>query len=172
VPILMMRYVIKQFNQEIIPYFHQPIFTMEIHLPFRIVFSLKRFLLFCGLFAVLALLGTLLFQKEGIQWRLFLLILLFSSINAVLEEVVWRGMLLAKLIRITNQTIGIIGTSIAFGINTTMFGFSFVICITYIFLGLVLGFLTVGSRSIIPAMIVHTLVTTLLFMNGSMPLPV
>jgi hypothetical protein len=88
VPILMMGYVIKQFNQESIPYFHQPIFTMDIHLPFRIVFSFKRFLLICGLFAVLALIGTFLFQKEEIQWRLFLLILLFSMINALLEEVV------------------------------------------------------------------------------------
>lgn len=172
VPILLLSYVIKRFNQEINPYFHHPIFTMDIHLPLRIVISFKRFLLICGLFAVLAIVGTLLFQKEGIQWRLFLFILLFSMINAVLEEVLWRGILLAKLIRITNQPIGIIITSIAFGINTTMFGFSIVICITYIFLGLVLGYLTVGSKSILPAMIVHTLITPLLFMYGSMPLPV
>ncbi|MEH7309303.1 hypothetical protein, partial [Neobacillus drentensis] len=67
VPILMMSYVIKQFKQELSPYFHLPLFTGEIQLPFRIVFSLKRFSLIVVLLAGLAMAGSLLLQKEGIQ---------------------------------------------------------------------------------------------------------
>jgi membrane protease YdiL (CAAX protease family) len=172
IPILMISYVVKQFKQEITPYFHRPIFTGEIQLPFKIVFSFKRLVLIFGLMAVLFIGITLLFQKEGMHWRPFLLILLFALVNAVLDEVLWRGILLPKLIKITNQPIGIIVTSIAFGINTTMFGFSPMICMIYIFLGFMLAFLTVKSQSVLPAMIAHTFVTTLLFINGLMTIPV
>ncbi|MEH7745580.1 CPBP family intramembrane glutamic endopeptidase, partial [Neobacillus drentensis] len=172
IPILMISYVVKQFKQEITPYFHWPIFTREIQLPFKIGFSFKRFVLIFGLLAVLSIGITFLFQVEKIQLRSFSLILLFASMNALLEELLWRGLLLPKLIRITNQLIGVIVTSIAYGINTTMFGFSPILCMIYIFLGLVLGCLTVKTKSVFPAMIAHTLVTTLFLINGLMTIPV
>ncbi|MBV7506505.1 CPBP family intramembrane metalloprotease [Bacillus sp. sid0103] len=146
VPILMMSYVIKQFKKELSPYFHLPLFTGEIQLPFRIVFSLKSFSLIVVLLAVIAMAGSLLLQKEGIQWRPFLLILLFATVNAFLEEVLWRGILLSKMISITSRPIGLIVSCFAFGINTTMFGFSLVICMMYVFLGLILGFVTIRTK--------------------------
>ncbi|WP_186328603.1 CPBP family intramembrane glutamic endopeptidase [Bacillus sp. X1(2014)] len=172
IPILMISYVVKQFKQEITSFFHRPIFTREIQLPFKIDFSFKRFVLIFGLLAVVSIGITFLFQVEKMHWRSFSLILLFASMNALLEEVLWRGILLPKLICITNQLIGIIVTSIAYGINTTMFGFSPIICMIYIFLGFVLGCLTVKTRSVFPAMITHTLVTTLFLINGLMTIPV
>ena len=172
IPILMIGYVVKQFKQEMTPYFHWPIFIREIQLPFKIGFSFKRFVLIFGLLAVLSIGITFLFKGEKLVWGSFSLILLFASMNAILEEVLWRGLLLPKLIRITNQLIGIILTSIAYGINTTMFGFSPIICMIYIFLGLLLGCLTVKTKSVFPAMIAHTLVTTLFLLNGIMTIPV
>lgn len=172
IPILIICYVVKQFKQEITPYFHRPIFTQEIQLPFNIGFSFKRLALIFGLLTVLSIGITFLFQGEKMHWRSFSLFLLFASMNALLEEVLWRGLLLPKLISITNDIIGIIVTSIAYGINVTMFGFSPIICMIYIFLGLMLGLLTVKTKSVFPAMIAHTLVTTLFLINGVMTIPV
>lgn len=172
IPILMISFVVKQFNQEITPYFHRPNFTEEIQLPFKIVFSFRRFVLIFGLIAVLFLGITLQFQKDGLHWLPFLLILLFALVNAIFDEILWRGILLPKLIRHTNQPIGIVITSIAFGINTTMFGFSAMICMIYIFLGFMLAFLTVKAQSVFPAMIAHTYVTTILLLNEVMTIPV
>ncbi|MFL6562192.1 MAG: hypothetical protein ACJ8MO_39595, partial [Bacillus sp. (in: firmicutes)] len=89
IPILMICYVIKQFKQEINIFINKPNFIGEIHLPFRMVFSIRRFTLLFSILAVLSVVGTLFLQKEALHWRPFLLILLFSIINAVLEEVLW-----------------------------------------------------------------------------------
>ena len=159
IPILMMIYVIKQFKY-------------EINLSFKGNFSFKRYSLIFVILASLAFFGTVLLQKEGIDWRTFLLILVFSTINALLEEVLWRGILLSKLIRVTNQPIGIIVSSIAFGVNTTMYGYSLIICFSYVCIGLFLGILTVKSKSIFPSMVAHCIITTLLLINGVMSIPV
>ncbi|MEH7309302.1 CPBP family intramembrane glutamic endopeptidase, partial [Neobacillus drentensis] len=102
----------------------------------------------------------------------FLLILLFATVNAFLEEVLWRGILLSKMISITSRPIGLIVSSFAFGINTTMFGFSLVICMMYVFLGLILGFVTVRTKSIFPAIFIHCVITIIIFINGIMTLPI
>lgn len=172
IPILIISYVIKQFKQEINPYFQKPNLTGEIQLPFSIVFSLRNFPLMICLLTTLCTIGLLLIKSEEMKWRTFLLILLFSSINALLEEVLWRGIILAKLITITNERLGIVVTSIAFGLNTTMFGFSLITSIIYIFLGLFFGLLTVKSNSIIPSIIVHTMITLLLIISGWAMIPV
>ncbi|MEH7072667.1 CPBP family intramembrane glutamic endopeptidase [Neobacillus drentensis] len=159
IPILMIIYVIKQFKY-------------EVNLRFTGKFSLKRYFLIFVLFTSLAFIGTGLFQQEEIHWRPFLLILAFSTINAILEEVLWRGILLPKLIRVTNTPAGLIVTSFAFGINTTMFGYSLIICIVYFCIGLFLGLLTVKSKSIFPSIVVHAILTTLLLLVGFITIPV
>ncbi len=171
IPILMISYVIKQFNQVISPYLQKPILRGEIRLPFRIVFSLRKFCIIICLFSTLSIIGLLLLKREEMQWHPFLFILLFSSIHALLEEVLWRGLLLPKLITITNQQLGIVVTSMAFGINTTMFGFSIMISIIYIFLGLFFGFLTIRFKSIFPSVIVHFSVTTVLLILSWIVIP-
>jgi uncharacterized protein len=171
IPILMISYVIKQFKQVISPYLQKPILKGEIKLPFSIVFSLRKFCFFLCLFSTLSVIGLLLLKREELHWRPFLFILLFSSIHALLEEVLWRGLLLSKLITITNQRLGIVITSIAFGINTTMFGFSIMISIFYIFIALFFGFLTFRFKSIFPSVIVHFSVTTILLLLGWIVIP-
>lgn len=172
IPIIIISYVIKKFKLEISPFLKKPMLSGEIQLPFNIAFSLrKNFFILC-LLSILAIIGILLIKKDEVQWHPFLFILLFSIINALLEEVLWRGILLYKLITITNQRLGLIVTSIAFGLHTTMFGFSILISILYIFLGLIFGLFTLLSKSIIPAFIVHTLITILLIVSGWGMIPV
>jgi uncharacterized protein len=171
IPILFISYVIKQFKKDINSYFQKTNLTREIQLPINIIIPLGKLLLLIGLAFVL-IIGLLFMIKSGdMHWRPFLFILLFSTINAVLEEVLWRGIFLSKLISITNQRIGILVTSIAFGLNTTMFGFSIFISIFYMILGLFLGYITVKSKSNFPSIMAHTLVTTIFAAIGWVVIP-
>jgi membrane protease YdiL (CAAX protease family) len=169
-PILIIGYIIKQFKQKINPYIQKPILTGEIQFPINIVISLSKLLLIICFLFVLSI-GLLLIIRGEMQWQSILFLLLFSSTNALLEEVLWRGMFLSKLIYITNQRIGVLVSSIAYGLNTTMFGFSLLTSITYLILGLSLGYLTVRSKSILPSVIAHTLITTILIVTGWIVIP-
>jgi uncharacterized protein len=171
IPILMICYVIKQFKQVISPYLQKPILSGKIQLPFNTAFSLRQFCFIICLVSTLCIMVSLLLKGEEIGWRSFLFILIFSSIHALLEELLWRGIFLAKLIAITNQRVAIIVTSMAFGINTTMFGFSTIFSIIYFLLGLILGFLTIKLKSIFPSVIVHFSLITLLLIMGWMVIP-
>lgn len=172
IPILMIGYVMKKFDQEINPYFQRPILSGVIQLSFNIAFSLRQFLLFICLLSSLPIFSHLLLKREDMQWRPILFMLMFSFIHALLEEVLWRGIFLSKLITITDQQLGIVLTSIAFGINTTMFGFSIILSIFNITLGIFLGFLTLKFKSIFPSVLFHFSITLLLLMNGWMGIPV
>ena len=57
IPILLISYVIKKFKQEITPYFHRPILTGNIQLPFNIAFSMSKFFLSFACFQSYPLLG-------------------------------------------------------------------------------------------------------------------
>ncbi|WP_066254799.1 CPBP family intramembrane glutamic endopeptidase [Neobacillus drentensis] len=172
IPILLISYVIKKFKQEIIFYFQKPILTGKIQLPFNIAFSLSKFFLILCLLSILSIIGTLFVKNEDMRLSAVLFILLFASINALLEEVLWRGIFLPKLIAISNHQLGLVVTSIAFGLHTTMFGFSLIISISYMFLGILLGILTIKFKSIFPSVVVHFSVTTLLLISGWMVIPI
>jgi membrane protease YdiL (CAAX protease family) len=172
IPILMIIYVIKKFKQDITPYFRKPILTGTIQLPFNNPLSMRKFFLTLCLLSFLSIFGTLFVNIEDVRWHAVLFMILFSTINAWLEEVLWRGIFLAKLITITNQPFGLVVASIAFGLHTTMFGFSLIITIFYMFLGIFLGFLTIKFKSIFPSVVVHFSVTTLLLIFGWMVIPI
>ncbi|NHC41294.1 CPBP family intramembrane metalloprotease [Bacillus sp. MM2020_1] len=172
IPILLISYVIKKFKQEITPYFQKPILTGKIQLPINIAFSLSKFFLILCLLSILSIIGALFVKIEDVRLSAVLFILLFSCINALLEEVLWRGIFLPKLITITNHPLGMVVTSIAFGLHTTMFGFSLIIFISYMLLGIFLGFLTIKFKSIFPSVVVHFSVTTLLLIFGWMVIPI
>lgn len=171
IPILMISSVIMLFKQEIIPSFQKPILSGKINLPFGIVSPVRRLFLIIYLFLSLSIFGMLLIQRNEMDWLPFLFIILYASLNALLEEVLWRGVLLSKLIALTNKRFGMVVTSVAFGLGTTMFGFSLIISTFYIFLGLLFGFLTLKSKSIIPAVIAHTLITIHLIISGWVMIP-
>lgn len=151
IPILSISYVIKAFNRQISSFLQKP--TKRI---FSILFI--TFLLMVIAFVIT--------DESQNSMQIFLSFLLFASIHAALQECIWRGILLNHIINITNQQYGIFIISLAFGIQSTLLGFSIFVFITYSLLGILLGFLTIRTKSILPAIVVHMLVLFLFFLTG------
>lgn len=157
IPILSVCYVIKAFNREIMSFWQIPSkrmlsFTL---IPFPLVFIMITI------------------THGGPNFlQGFLSLLLFAGVHATLQEFIWRGILLTQMIKITNIKYGILITSLAFGINSTLLGFSTMIFISYFLLGLLLGYLTIRTKSIVPAIIAHILALCILFLTGILQIPI
>lgn len=170
IPITMIHFVCKKFKKANYPYFQKPDLTKIEKLPFSVAW--KHLFLLISLLVTLVLIGILVIKSSILPWNYLFLSLLFSTIHTVLGEVLWRGILLPHVISLTNQSKGILVTGTAFGLNMTIFGFSPLTTISYIFLGFLFGWLTVKSHSIIPSIIVSTLITLLLIISGWVTIPV
>src|SRR5690606_37264441 len=71
--------------------------------------------------------------------QILLYAFLFALINAVLEEIFWRGFILPKLSLFFGQTIGLVLTSVVFGFYHYSFGMPWYICLVFIIGGLYMG---------------------------------
>jgi membrane protease YdiL (CAAX protease family) len=155
IPILSMCYVIKQFNKRVSFFFKKPE-----------TFSI----LYIVLLLIVAGFLFLFLIKDGIN--VFLSLFSFSLFYAIMQEVIWRGILLTQMINITSETTAILYTSIAFSVNTTIFGFSPAVFLLYLILGLIFGYLTSKYKSILPTTVVHSVVLLFSFLNGWIQLPI
>jgi uncharacterized protein len=161
IPILMVSYVIKQFKKEISMFFKKPNPSQIKKFPSIILF--------------LASAGFIIFiykNNVGMDLKLFSMFILFVLIHSILQEVIWRGILLTQMIKITDERTAILLSTTAFALNTTIFGFSFTVFLMYLFLGVIFALLTINYKSIFPAILAHTLLLLLLFLNGWLRLPI
>ncbi|KGM46349.1 hypothetical protein NP83_00690 [Neobacillus niacini] len=158
VPILSMCYVIIQFNKRISCFLKKPE-----------PFSISKSLYIVFLLLTIGLIFLFILTED---MNVFLYLISFSLIHAVVQEVTWRGILLTQMINITSKKTAVLLTSIAFSVNTTIFGFAPIIFLLYLTLGLAYGFLTTKYNSILPAIVVHTVVLLFSFLNGWIQLPI
>ncbi|QGH36742.1 CPBP family intramembrane metalloprotease [Gracilibacillus salitolerans] len=96
-------------------------------------------------------------------WR-FLLV--FSILNSVLEEIIWRGVLLSRFSECFGNRWAVLITSIGFGLQHYSLGFSWISCLLFSVGGFFFGAITVRSNSIIPAVIWHMLLNFLMVISG------
>jgi membrane protease YdiL (CAAX protease family) len=96
-------------------------------------------------------------------WRFMLI---FSIINSVLEEIIWRGMLLSRFSEHFGNRWAVMITSIGFGLQHYSLGFSWGSCLVFTLGGLFFGAITVKSKSIVPAVIWHMLINALMVLSG------
>ncbi|PEU19401.1 MULTISPECIES: CPBP family intramembrane glutamic endopeptidase [Bacillus] len=108
-----------------------------------------------------------LLQKEWsyIQ-HILLFALLFSIINGVLEECIWRGILLRHFSNQLGEKCAVVLTSIGFGLQHYSLGFPWSICTAFILAGVFYGGIVVKSKSIIPAIIWHVVLNILMVFSG------
>jgi membrane protease YdiL (CAAX protease family) len=157
IPILSICYVIKQFNKKISFFFKKP----ELNKRFYIIL-------------VLIFVSVILFfinHDGGLDLNMVLSLISFTFIHAFGQEVLWRGILLTQLLKITNRAFAILFTSLAFAMNTTIFGFSTAFVLLYLFLGFIFALLTIKYKSILPSIFAHTLVLIFFYLNDWLQLP-
>jgi uncharacterized protein len=164
IPTLSMIYVIKQFNKKVSFFFKMPGLNES--------FGNKtiRYILLLMIIGSFILIS---FTNDRVAaFKLFLPLILFVLIHVFLQEVIWRGILLTQLIKITNEKMAILFSSTAFAINTTIFGYSPTVFLLYLFLGFLLAYLTTKYKSILPSIFAHILVLLFIFLNGWLRLPI
>jgi uncharacterized protein len=97
---------------------------------------------------------------------IWLLAIIFSITNAVLEEVIWRGTLLSRFSEQLGEKWAVVVTSLGFGLQHYSLGFPWITCIAFSLGGLFYGGITIKSRSIFPSIIWHIALNILMVLSG------
>lgn len=98
--------------------------------------------------------------------EIWLLAILFSITNSVLEEIIWRGNLLSRFSEQLGEKWAVVVTSLGFGLQHYSLGFPWIVCIAFSIGGIFYGGITIKSRSIIPSMIWHLALNFLMVFSG------
>lgn len=98
--------------------------------------------------------------------EIWVLAIIFSVTNALLEELIWRGVLLSRFAEGLGEKWAVVLTSMGFGLQHFSLGFSWPVCLAFSIGGLFFGGITVRSRSILPAMAWHLLLNLLMVLSG------
>jgi uncharacterized protein len=102
---------------------------------------------------------------EYIQ-TLFLFCLFFSLINAVFEEVIWRGILLSTLKEQTSTGYAVMVTSVGFGLLHLSIGFSIFLSLLISVAGLIYALITLKTNSIYPSIVFHIVINIGMVYSG------
>jgi uncharacterized protein len=96
----------------------------------------------------------------------WLLAIIFSITNALLEEMIWRGTLLSRFSEQLGDKWAVIVTSLGFGLQHYSLGFSWGVCIAFSLGGVYFGGITIKSKSIVPGVIWHLSINALMVFSG------
>ena len=98
--------------------------------------------------------------------EVWLLTIVFSITNAVLEELIWRGNLLSRFSEQLGEKWAVVVTSLGFGLQHYSLGIPWIICIAFSVGGIFYGGITIKSGSIIPSIIWHFALNILMVLSG------
>ncbi|MEW4428509.1 CPBP family intramembrane glutamic endopeptidase [Paenibacillus pabuli] len=128
---------------------------------------------FLGIFAVVMVIGTSYFiysYASGLNHNEFRLLLyyglIFSLVNSILEEWVWRGVALSQYIKWSGSVYGLIVTSLLFGMSHYDLGFSIWVCIAFSIGGFFMGGVAIRSKGIIASILMHIYMNIIFTMTG------
>lgn len=97
---------------------------------------------------------------------LLLFCLFFSLLNAVFEEVIWRGIMLSALTELTSTGYAIIVTSIGFGLLHLAIGFTISLSLLIAVTGVIYAIITLKTNSIYPGIIFHIVINMGMVFSG------
>ncbi|WP_156337222.1 CPBP family intramembrane glutamic endopeptidase, partial [Paenibacillus dakarensis] len=98
--------------------------------------------------------------------QLLLYAFCFSLINAVLEEVVWRGYILNSFIQIAGELKGILIAGAGFGFYHFHLGFSWWVCLLFAVFGMMMSATAVRSQGLLPVIVMHFIINVLFVLSG------
>jgi uncharacterized protein len=169
IPFLMVIYVLKQFHYKMNSYSYKRTLKKREQSSSLVNRLILACLFFIFLLFILYIPNIITIISK--EWSPFLIIILVSILYAFVQELLWRGIILPIFIQLSNKLTGVIVASIAFAINTTMFGTSMKMTFLFVFLGFLFSIITMKTRNIFPSMILHALIVCLLFIHANMILP-
>lgn len=120
-------------------------------------------IIICSLWAVPTIIFSVLYGNI-IEFMPYTL--LFATVNPVLEGIVWRGLILGRIVDYIGEKQGLIVSSIAFGLYHLSLGFSIWVCLLFAIGGFYMGGLAIKSKGFIAPTIVHFFVNLALISFG------
>ncbi|WP_313957520.1 CPBP family intramembrane glutamic endopeptidase [Fictibacillus phosphorivorans] len=111
-------------------------------------------------------LPLLLMNSTSISRSLLIFALVFSLINAVLEELLWRGLLLSSLKKYISTFYAVLVTSIGFGLLHLSIGIPILMSLSFSFGGLFYALVVLKTKSIYPAVLFHFVINIGMVLNG------
>ncbi|MGG0643065.1 CPBP family intramembrane glutamic endopeptidase [Sporosarcina gallistercoris] len=90
----------------------------------------------------------------------------FAFLNAVLEELIWRGSMLSSLQRNVSTLYAVLTTSIGFGLLHISIGIPVMISLIFSFAGLFYAIVVLKTKSIYPAIAFHFVINLGMVFNG------
>lgn len=92
--------------------------------------------------------------------------ILFSVVNALLEEFIWRGFILTRLLDISNEKTALIVSALAFGLYHISLQFPIWVCLIFAIGGFYIGGSTIKSRGLLSPIIMHVMVNLVFVFSG------
>lgn len=81
--------------------------------------------------------------------------LAFAAINSVLEELLWRGLILSRTTRLCGDRLGLAVMSLAFGLYHYPLGFSIPVCLLFSLGGVYFGGIALRSKGLLLGTVMH-----------------
>lgn len=128
---------------------------------------------FLVIFAFVMVVGSCFFiysftsDLNSSQLRLLLYYgLIFSLVNSILEEWVWRGVILNQYVKWSGNVYGLIVTSVLFGMSHYDLGFSVWVCIAFSVGGFFMGGTAIRSKGIVASILMHIYMNLIFVLTG------
>lgn len=166
IPIFLMSYVIYKFRENVIPYWKKPNWDLPSG---SNSLSVKGYYIVVLVILLLVLLIAV-FNDWPAGFGVISSALLFSIINGVLVEVLWRGILFTRMEKLLGYKLAIFFTSLSCSLMFFLLGFTIEISAFYFFISVLLGFLTYKTASLFPGTVLNILFTLVLVFLNVIPL--
>jgi uncharacterized protein len=153
------------FNKKVSLYNKKPDWKNPIILPFHKVNTFWFWLIGIVVNGIIYLFFIVQKDVEYIQ-SLLLFCLFFSLINAVFEEVIWRGIMLSSLMEFTSTGYAIFVTSVGFGLLHLSIGFSISVSLLISVAGAIYAIITLKTNSIYPSIVFHIIINIGMVYSG------
>ncbi|MGG2087002.1 CPBP family intramembrane glutamic endopeptidase [Priestia aryabhattai] len=120
-----------------------------------------------GLIGSATIFVPLLFVEDISYTKSFVIYgIVFSVINAILEELLWRGIMLSHLKSNLSTFYAVFITSIGFGLLHISIGIPVIMSLLFSFGGLFYAFVVLKTKSIYPAIVFHFIINLGMVFNG------
>ncbi|TKD69383.1 CPBP family intramembrane metalloprotease [Pseudalkalibacillus hwajinpoensis] len=136
-----------------------------ITMPFHTI-KLPYFLLIGLMGSSIILIPLFIHQEINYLKSILLFGILFAIINATLEEVIWRGIMLSSLKRNVSTFYAVLITSIGFGLLHISIGIPLIISLLFSFGGLFYAIVVLKTKSIYPSIVFHIVINLGMVFNG------
>ncbi|WP_231603483.1 CPBP family intramembrane glutamic endopeptidase [Bacillus sp. FJAT-27231] len=128
--------------------------------------KVKFFLLIAIIVNVLIFTPFIVLNGWSFIREIWFLAIVFSTTNALLEELIWRGALLSRFSEQFGEKWAVVITSLGFGLQHYSLGFPWLVCIAFSIGGMFYGGMTIKSKSIIPSVVWHIVLNILMVLSG------